>query len=135
MRILHLRLSENWDVLIGVLPDFEEIFVGIERARAGGIGVGAAEISRLQSVGASYAQVRKGTGPAVPNYAVVVDNFLKFCSCGSSLTSGEVCVPPHISRMQTGHIQGERDLRQFELPIRLQCWLQSSDRSCRIFLV
>jgi hypothetical protein len=54
LRVFRLRLFQNGDAGVGILPKHEEIFVGRERPHAGGIGIRALPLSlkslRLQSV-------------------------------------------------------------------------------------
>jgi hypothetical protein len=54
LRILCLGLLEDWNVLVGVFPQREKIFVVGVRPDSGGISIGALRGFRLQGVGASY---------------------------------------------------------------------------------
>jgi hypothetical protein len=65
LRVLHLGFLQDRDAGVGVFPEREELFVGSECPDAGGIGIRALRSPRLQGIGASHAQMRQRSGPAV----------------------------------------------------------------------
>ena len=77
LRVLGFGLLQDGDVGVGVFPEGQEIFVGGERPDAGGVGIRALRGFRLQGVGASHAQMRQRSRPAVPDDAAVVENLLE----------------------------------------------------------
>src|SRR6516162_2780449 len=78
--VLRLGLLQDWDVSVGVLPQGEEFVVGGHRPDASGVGIAPLRSSRLQSISACQTQMRKGSRPAVPDDAVVVENLLELSS-------------------------------------------------------
>src|ERR1700722_1973307 len=82
---------EDRDVGVGVFPEREKIFVGGERADAGGIGIRALRGLCLQSVRASHSQMRQRSRPAVPDDAAVVENLLKLNGGRTALSGCKVC--------------------------------------------
>ena len=74
-RVLGFGLLQDGDVWVAVFPEGEEVLVGGERPNAGGVGISALRVSRLQSVRTRYAQMRQCSCPAVPNDPAVVDDF------------------------------------------------------------
>src|ERR1700757_1327257 len=75
--VLGFGLLQDGDVGVGVFPEGEEVFVSSERPDAGGIGIRALRVLRLQRVRPRHAQMRQGSRPAVPHDAAVVKNFLE----------------------------------------------------------
>jgi hypothetical protein len=77
LRVLRLGFFQDGDVRVGVLPEREEMFVGGECPDPGCVGVCPLRGSRLQGVGASHAQMRRRSRPAVPDdaTAAVVEIF------------------------------------------------------------
>src|ERR1700722_2180352 len=74
----------------------------------------------LKGVGASYAQARHRSRPAIPDYAAVVDDFLKLRGGFGSPPAREVGVSAHVSRIQTGDIADERDAAKLNRRVSLQ---------------
>ena len=93
--VFSLCFFQDGDIGIGVFPEGEEVFVGGERAHAGGIGIRSLRSSRLQGVGASHSQMRQSPRPAVPDDAAVVENLLKLDG-GSGALSGRKYASPRM---------------------------------------
>jgi len=102
LRVLCLGFLQDGDVGVGVLPESEKVFVGSERADAGGIGFRALRGSRLQSVGTRFAQICQRSCPAVPDYTAVIENLLKLDTGRTALSGCQVCFAPDVRRVQTG---------------------------------
>ena len=91
--IFRFGFFQDGDVGVAVFPEREEIFVGGESAREREVAISwraslaldgrvarphmaacpHTTVSGLQRVGASYAQMRRGSGPAAPDDAAVVE--------------------------------------------------------------
>ena len=98
------------DVGVSIFPEREEIFVGSERPNAGGIGIGSLRGSRLQGVGASHAQMRQGSRPAVPDDAAVVEDFLELGGGCAALSGREIRLAANVGRIEAGDIVHKRNL-------------------------
>src|ERR1022692_153592 len=57
LRVLAFGLFQDGDVGVGILPEREEIFVGGERADAGGIDIRPLRGSLLQNAGTSHSKM------------------------------------------------------------------------------
>ena len=75
--VLRFGFSQDGGVGVGVFPQRKEVLVSCNCPHAGGIGVRALRSLGLQSIGACHAQMRQRSRPAVPDYAAVVEDFLK----------------------------------------------------------
>lgn len=58
LRIFRLGLLQGEKIRVGIFPEGKKIFVGGERASAGGNGIRSLQGFRPQGIGASYAQMR-----------------------------------------------------------------------------
>jgi len=109
-RVFRFGLFQDGDVGIGVLPEGEEISAGGEGAGAGRIGIRSLRGSRLPGIGASHAQMRQRSSPAIPDDAAVVDNLLKLGGGSIALAGFQVCFTPDVCGIKAGKIQDELDL-------------------------
>src|SRR5208282_364062 len=119
-RILGLGFFQDGDVGVGIFPEREKIFVGGERAHAGGVGLCTLRSFELHGVRTRQSQMCQRSGPAVPDNAVVVDDFLKLSSCSFALPCRQVRPTPHIHGIKAGNIMDELNLPQFEWQSNLQ---------------
>jgi len=94
--VFRLGLLEDGDVGVGISPKGEEVLVGCQRPYAGGVGIRALRSSRLQGAGTRHAQMRRGSRPAVPDDAAVVQNFLELAGGGTALSGFEVGLPARV---------------------------------------
>src|ERR1039457_6455927 len=107
LRVLGFGFLQDRDFGVGVFPEGEEIFVGSERTDASGVGIRSLRGSRLQGIGASHAQMRQCSRPAVPDDAAVVDDLLTLGGGSTALSSGQVCLSPDIGRIEAGNVVEE----------------------------
>ena len=77
----------------------------------------------------------QGSGPAVPDDAAVVENFLEFSGGGAALSSRQVSFSAHIDGVEAGEIQGKDDLSVLELRACLQRRLQRCDGPQRLLVL
>jgi len=92
LRVLRLGLLQDGNVGVGVFPKSQEILIGGEGASVGGVGICALRSFCLHGVGTRHAQMRQRSRPAVPDNAVVVENFLELLGGGTALPSGKICL-------------------------------------------
>src|SRR5271170_6131731 len=131
LRVLRLGLLQDGDVGVGVFPEGEEIFVGVERTDAGGVGFRSLPGFRLQGVRTSHAQMRQRSRPAVPDNPAVVENLLELGGSSAALSRCQVCLAAHIYMVEAGNIVEERDLPELDAGSSLQ----GSQGSSRVLLV
>src|ERR1035437_7080849 len=105
LRVLGFGFFQDGDVGVGVFPEGEEIFVGGECASASEVGIGAGRGAGGERVGAGYAEMRERSGPAEPDDAAVIDDFLKCGGGWVALSGGEVRFPAKVSRVEAGDVR------------------------------
>src|SRR4029077_2366092 len=110
LRVLRLGLLQDGNVGVGVFPEREEIFVSSERPDAGSIGIRALRSSRLQGIGASDAQMRQRSRPAIRDNAAVVENLLKLGGGGIALPGCQICLSAYVYVKEAGNVGGEPDV-------------------------
>ena len=118
--VFSLCFFQDGDIGIGVFPEGEEIFVGGERAHAGGIGVGSLRSSRLHGVGASQSEMRQSSRPAVPDDAAVVENLLELDGGSGALSGRKIRLPAYVHVMEAGNIVDKWNLPQLDMGSSLQ---------------
>src|SRR5215472_1332881 len=133
LSVLGFRLLQDGDVRVGVLPEGEEIVVSRLRAGPRGSGIGSLRGCRLQRVCPSHAQVSQGTGPAIPDYAAVIDNFLEFGGGLLAPPGGEISITADIGGIERSRINSKQETPIFDRRDALGViqdvrWVSSIDR-------
>ena len=114
LRVLGFGGFVDGDVGVGVFPEGEEILVGGERTDVGSIGIRSLRGSRLQGIGASHAQMRQRSRPAVPHDAAVVENLLKLGGGRLALSRRQIRLAANIGWIEAGNIGYKKKFAQLD---------------------
>src|SRR6516225_1065353 len=101
-RIFRLRLQVDGNVRVGILPQGQEVFIRRQCTDAGGVGIRAGSVLRLQGIGARHAEVRKRSRPAVTNNSAVGENLLELSRSRHALNGREVRLATHVACGKAG---------------------------------